>query len=398
MIANDSLTEAIRAAAHYLIGHCRENGQFDYRLNLDPRVAVKPKYNLVRHAGAIYALARYSAVAENNAARAVVSKASEFLRTQIAPVSESGLCHAVWSRPEIEGGRQRVQCKLGATGLALTALGTARMIDVRLVAIGELSALAEFIVFMHKDSGEFYSKYYPQLQRPSDKWTSLYYPGEAALGLLVAHQNDSEARWLTAAERALVYLAKQRRGRFPAEPDHWALIATAEYLRMNHGGPRPYASDLLNHAMVICESMLFEQVQSGGAAENRGWFSADRRTTPTATRLEGLLAALLFLPESAADLRRRIALGVVWGIQFLLRSQIQGGALAGGIPREPSDTAVARAGRGADRDRATEVRIDYVQHALCAMIQFREMRCVIESALEQSPTDFGVCQVDVGLG
>jgi hypothetical protein len=398
MISNEQLTEAIRAAAYYLIARCGENGQFEYRLNLDRRVAVKPKYNLVRHAGAIYALALYSDVTKDPAARPAVSKASEFLRTNIKPVSHSPQRNAVWSRREIEGGGQPTQCKLGAAGLALVALGLARKIDAQSASISDLTALAEFVAFMQKDSGEFYAKYYPQSGRRSDKWISLYYPGEAALGLLTAHQSDSEPRWLLAAERALVYLSNLRRGRFPVEPDHWALVATAEYLRINQlAGGRRYA-DLVGHAIGICESMLYEQVQSGGLGANRGWFTSDCRTTPTATRIEGLLAALHFLPQSARDLRVRIALGVLRGIECLLRSQVHDGPFAGALPRESSAVNMNGLERGAERVRATEVRIDYVQHALCAMIQFREMKSQLESsALGKSPAAVGVCQVDVGL-
>ena len=59
------------------------------------------------------------------------------------------------------------------------------------------------------------------------------------------------------------------------------------------------------------------------------------------------------------------------GMQFLLRSQIQIGEHAGGIPRAihtlPEDHPQFK--KSFNR-RATEVRIDYVQHALSAMLQY----------------------------
>jgi hypothetical protein len=399
MNVKDQLTEGIRAAANYLIRRCGESGQFEYRVNLDPRVTVKAKYNLVRHAGAICALAWYSDLMRNDAARPAIGRAVEFLRANIAPVSHSPLRHAVWSRREIEGRGRRTQCKLGATGLALVALGLAQKVDSQFVSSSELTALAEFVFFMQKSTGQYYSKYFPGRDRRSAKWTSLYYPGEATLGLLVAYQIGADRRWLAAAERGLHYLAKHRRGRFPVEPDHWALMATAEYLRIHQvADGRPTSQDLLQHAIQICESMLHEQVCSGGSAENCGWFTADRRTTPTATRIEGLLAALRFLPDSLQDLRHRMVIGVVRGIQFLLRSQIQDGPFAGSVPREPYVAAIHEVGRGVGRSRAMEIRIDYVQHALCAMLHFRELRFFLESlASTAAPAAFGVCQLDVGL-
>jgi len=82
-----------------------------------------------------------------------------------------------------------------------------------------------------------------------------------------------------------------------------------------------------------------------------------------------------------------------------LRSQIQGGKWAGAVPRVSS--AENEFGQGRDAEggrRAREVRIDYVQHALCAMMQCRELK--LFSAPRPSverPAGFGVCQVDVGL-
>ncbi len=57
-------------------------------------------------------------------------------------------------------------------------------------------------------------------------------------------------------------------------------------------------------------------------------------------------------------------------MSFLLRAQISEGEFAGAIPR-----AIGKIGRNisyADEfnRRVTEVRIDYVQHALSAMIQY----------------------------
>ena len=100
-----------------------------------------------------------------------------------------------------------------------------------------------------------------------------------------------------------------------------------------------------------------------------GAFTEDGRTTPAATRLEGLLAALTFLPPDDA-LGLRIESAVHRGIAFLLRAQVKRGEFAGAIPRAidqlPStDPSAVKFNR-----RASEVRIDYVQHALSAMTQY----------------------------
>ena len=130
---------------------------------------------------------------------------------------------------------------------------------------------------------------------------------------------------------------------------------------------------LVNHAIQICETMIREQIDDPDRPKYDGGFSEDGRTTPTATRLEGLLAALSFLPRNH-EIHKRINSSVPRGISFLIRAQIKEGEFTGAMPR-----AVGKK-RGNSSDakkfnrRATEVRIDYIQHAMCAMMQYRQSR------------------------
>jgi hypothetical protein len=104
----------------------------------------------------------------------------------------------------------------------------------------------------------------------------------------------------------------------------------------------------------------------------RGAFSAGGRICDTACQLEGLLEALRFLPEADRRRRARIRDAVNEGLAFLLRAQLRAGRHAGAVPR-----AIARlpethpSNRGDFNIRATEVRIDYVQHALSAFLRAR---------------------------
>ena len=105
-----------------------------------------------------------------------------------------------------------------------------------------------------------------------------------------------------------------------------------------------------------------------------GGFTVDGRTTPTAIRLEGLLAALDFLPADYSELRKQMIAAINEGLPFLLRSQIRSGEHAGGIPRAiqilPEEHPQFK--KSFNR-RATEVRIDYVQHALSAMLEYERI-------------------------
>jgi len=188
---------------------------------------------------------------------------------------------------------------------------------------------------------------------------SLYYPGEAALGFIALYEADHSHEWLTAAGKALGYLAKSRAGLSIVPADHWALIATAKLLPYcEDGGCGVSREELIRHAVQVCESILRDQFKGSASVVLDGAFDPAGRTTPAATRLEGLLAAMEFLPKG--ELRDRIESAIQRGISFLLRAQVTSGSEAGAMP-----------GAILSREHdSSEVRIDYVQHALCAWLRY----------------------------
>jgi len=364
-LARDELRGAIDRAAAYLVRACGEDGKFVYCVDLDPTVTPEPKYNMLRHAGAIYALGMAEQRRADAAIEAAMVRAAGFLqRRAIGPVPQQEGMRAVWSDPELTGTDGPLQAKLGGAGLGLVALLSVERARPGLISRDELRALGRFVVWMQKEDGGFYSKYLPEGSGRDDSWTSLYYPGEAALGLLMLDEHDPSPEWLEAAARAIAYLARMRRDRVRVEADHWALLATAKLLEAAEG--RSAAVDreaALRHAAQVCEAILEAKPRYTPSRRTAGCLTADGRTCPTATRLEGLLAALTFLPPEKAALRARIEEAVHEGIAFLVRAQVQDGPHSGAMPRAPEPS-------GPDDRRATEVRIDYVQHALSAMIQY----------------------------
>ena len=235
--------------------------------------------------------------------------------------------------------------------------------------------MGNFLRYMQKEDGSFYCKFIPSAEGRSDRWKSLYYPGEAALGLLMLNERDPSPAWLNAAADAIANLACIRAGKTAVEADHWALLATAKLLPIYERSHRPLPRKaIVDHAIQICTSILNQAEQGPPIPTVYGCFTHDGRTTPTATRLEGLLAALTFWPQDNDALRRRIKDHVKKGMSFLLSSQITQGQYAGAIPRgvHPLPEAHPRFTQSFNR-RVSEVRIDYVQHALSAMIQYNRM-------------------------
>ncbi len=368
----EQLRHAIRLSADYLIRACGEDGKFVYRVNLNPKVTPSPRYNMLRHAGALYALATYGETHPDERMRQVLDRGARFLKKNIAPIPGKDEMLALWSHPEITGILKPVQAKLGGTGLGLVALLTIEKVNARATPVDYLWKMGRFLLFMQKKEGNFYSKYISAQGGRDDKWTSLYYPGEVALGLALLYEADPSPLWLRGATDAIAYLARIRAGKASVEADHWALLATARLLAIcdRNKGAFPRKA-FLDHAVQICESMLVKKATHPEGATEHGCFTHDGRTCPTATRLEGLLAALTFLPTEQKALKGRIAVAVREGISFLLRSQVRSGDHAGGIPRAIGLLPVGHSQfKPSFNKRATEIRMDYVQHALSAMIQF----------------------------
>jgi len=375
-IEQKQLNESIHSAAEYLIRQCLENGKFRYRINVNKGVKLKPRYNLLRHTGTIYALASYDQDYPGELTRSALKRSTRFLKeTAIGSVPGRNDLLAVWSHPQITLGGKPLQAKLGGTGIGLVALLSVEKRIPGTTPLEYLRKMGEFLLYMQNSDGSFYSKYIPKKGGKDDSWTSLYYPGEAALGLVMLYERDPSLKWLQAAADSIAYLAKKRSGAKLVEADHWALLATARLLPLYDRCRQPIPRHaIVNHAVQICESILNGKPANYDSWQRNGSFTEDGRTTPTAIRLEGLLSALGFLPEERSYLRRQIIFAISKGIQFLLRSQIQSGEHAGGIPRAiqklPKDHPQWT--RSFNR-RATEVRIDYVQHALSAMLGYERM-------------------------
>lgn len=376
-VDQDELAAAIRDASGYLVRVCQEDGSFVYRENLNPEHAPSQRYNMLRHAGTIYSMTESYQFLNDDSGRDAAVRAARYLKSvAIAPLPSDPELLAVWSRPELTGISATVKAKLGGAGLALVALTCTNRIAPNETPLEELRRLGEFILFMQKPDGGFYSRYVPSTGGRDDTWTSLYYPGEAALGLVLLYQQDPDQRWLQAAAKAIGYLARLRADQELVEADHWALIATQAILQCETGIELPVERELMiQHAAQVCRSILAQKPQFARDHLFHGGFAADGRTCPTATRLEGLIAAQQFLPDDYASLKQQMAAAIEDGLAFLLRAQIVSGEYVGGLPRSVSTLPAGHKYASTTFNRrATELRIDYVQHAMCAMIEYLEMK------------------------
>lgn len=430
----------------------------------------QPDYNLLRHNGAIYALSQaFQRTSESNteAIKANILRSMDravgYLRDNaLLPVpGHKDQWLAAWERVDPEDPHSQPEtAKLGGAGLAMVALGMLENIKPNAVSLEkELRRLGAFIESLqNKKDGSFTCKYHWGTG-PDNEWVSLYYPGEAALGLVTLaelelqkeerdrhpkrmvtaaelelehhhHMGDppggsskekQSKRWIKVATNALMYLEGLRRDTDldDIDPDHWALLATAKLLpiletqrhELKQDDRKRKQADLeywvvYNHGVRVATSIVADHTTEG-LKKHKGCFTYDERTCPTATRLEGLLAAMTFVQDSeiyfggggdgAELLKDRLERDVDTGIRFLLKSQQKNDAnnMRGAVPgnfngRKPvlppgsssSHEEDASKSKSNSNDESSEdeehdedfeladVRVDYVQHSMSAVMAY----------------------------
>ncbi len=366
------LKEAIKNGAQYLQRYNFESGKFVYNNYLNDNHRNKDSYNELRHSGTVYSLWLSYNFNKDPETLKTIKKASSYLQgCCIASVPRQQDMLAVWSDPYTLSSPYFRQAKLGGAGLALVALSGLKSIDSDSVDIETLRKLAKFIQFMLKEDGNYYSKYNFLKGGRLDDWTSLYYPGEAALGLAMLYEVDPDPKWINTSVKILNYLAESRKGKSKVPDDHWALLATNKIFKLSEKNKFDFPKQLfIDHALQICENIIRSKSKLN---KKTGVYQIkdikSDRIAPISTTLEGLLAAYEILPDENQALKVKIMQYAEQGTKFLLRSQIISGEFKGGFPGRVSYLSSQK-----NYKINHDIRIDYVQHAISAMIQYYNLK------------------------
>jgi hypothetical protein len=198
------------------------------------------------------------------------------------------------------------------------------------------------------------------------EFTSRYYPGEAILACLRIQPFDPEGPWLDAAARGARWLIEVRDAGVPTKElthDHWLLYGLRELLR--HRPDELYRG----HAERITTAILTSQNLRGLLEPDwcGSWYTPPR-STPTATRSEGLMCAWEIAVDAGDQARAdRIKAALGEAIRFQLRTQVR--------PESALHLKSPWRALGGFRKSLTdyEIRIDYVQHNLSALLGFRRI-------------------------
>lgn len=343
--------QAAIAGGDYLVRHFTyEQGVYDYLY--DPTEdRVLPGYNLLRHAGTTYALLELYRVEGGAKFLKTAERALDWLLAQkdsCPPPHETYACLY-----------ENNEAKLGGSGLAILALVESYRATGNQERLTQAEELAGWLLAIESDAGEF-TVHIQARDGALDDHVSLYYPGEAIFGLVRLGEETGNEAYLDAARRAAVWLITVRdKGvtEGELEHDHWLLYGLNELDRL---APDPLFVD---HTAKLVRAIEAAQHRSDVPAEWVGGFYDPPRGTPTATRVEGLTAAYaLFTRRGDTDMALRAQNAIELGTAFVLRMHL--------TPERAAAYPVARRALGGFTGSFEEaqVRIDYVQHSISALL------------------------------
>ncbi|MEI6215518.1 MAG: hypothetical protein WCP10_15565 [Desulfuromonadales bacterium] len=347
----DILLNAAEEAGRYLAEAVNPEGRFAY-IYQPRRNRVPDGYNILRHAGSIYALLELYQITKTDYLLKAAERAIAYLQGHIhhgATSSERLAC-------VVEGG----YTKLGGNALAILAFAKYMDVTGDMALLKPAQELACRMCETQLPSGNFSIHKQSVSSEDVMPFVSEYYPGEAIFALTRLYQLDKQGTWLDAAEKGACYLITGRdKGIITAEliHDHWFLYALNELYRLR---PEPMYSA---HAFNIVEAIIGKQNRQPRYPDWLGSYYEPPRSTPVAVRSEGLCAAYQLAQLCGRqDLSEKILASVHYSVCFQLQTQIQPESAL--YVKNPS-RCLGGFRRSLD---SHELRIDYTQHNISALL------------------------------
>lgn len=343
----DQMLSAAVVAGDYLLRCLQPDGRFQYSYH-PIRGKFSTEYNMLRHAGAVYALLElYQESAEPRFLEGA-KKALEFMTFSLSDSNRL---------PGTKVFRDGDSVKLGGNALALLAFSKYSQISGDRQYLPDMVDLAAWMVKNQDPSGRFrvHKESFPEAE--DSGFVSGYYSGEALLSLVRLYQLDADERWLLSARRAARYLIDKARKTPEPAHDHWLMIGLQALFEVD---PNP---DYQNYSWELAETILATQHKKDARPDWEGGFYSPPRSTPTDIRAEGLNAAWAMARESGrTDLDLRLGSGVRKALQFSRLCEVEPPVAI--LMKEPGYCRGAVMRGLCD----PEIRIDYVQHHISALL------------------------------
>ncbi len=230
--ANYAKTLILESSA-FLADQVKEDGAFVY--GIYPRFDKEIQgYNILRHAGAVWALICRYRMAPDASLAAKIDQAVGYLLTQICYDGE-GRAYLYEAKSD--------EVKLGGCGIAVVAL-TEYMDVFQNKAYQEVcEALGEGILSMlDLSKGTYYHVLNGDFSR-KEEFRTVYYDGEATFALCRLYGLTGERKWLDAAERAVQHFIAADYSQYR---DHWVSYSLNEMTKYLPERAEYYAFGLEN--------------------------------------------------------------------------------------------------------------------------------------------------------
>jgi hypothetical protein len=350
-IGRKRLLAAARAGGDYLVRVQKPDGSFHYSYAaLEDRFSTRA-YNILRHAGAAFSL--FDLYRATRAARYLdaARRAVSFLKTRFRPSRDSSAIYVL----DNDG-----KAKLGANGLALLALTRQMELDPKSADSESAVKLANLILLMQRKDGSFDSYYRIRGDEPQGS-VSLYYPGEAIFGLVQLFRFNRDKRLFDSARRGAEYLIKSERRMASLPPDAWSMQALEALFKVER------TPDYAEHAIALAEAMIAQQYTEHDAPVYAGGFRPGLpRSTPAASRAEGMLAAYRLARATKDSRASKIAAALKASTRFQLSQQFD---MDNSFFLPDADRA---AGGFREGITSMRIRIDFVQHNISSLLGVAE--------------------------
>ncbi|HPM76911.1 MAG TPA: hypothetical protein PK961_07455 [bacterium] len=352
-IDSATIREGCKIGGDYLCALLQDNNKFLYEGNVG-RDKYNKNYNLLRHAGTCYSLYQLHLATGVERYREVSDRAWLWLRKQLEFERDGDTIYAYPVENKV--------IKLGGTGLMLIALAERLTIERNDDDLRLGKNLANHILRSLQEDGSFLS-YWPHKGQKAKRRRSIYYPGEAMLGLMRFYAHNPDPRYVECVAKSAQYLIHERWRIIGLEltipPDAWLMIALDELHRV-----RPQ-KDYADYCLKLADGMVndqFDQEWEIPYPDYRGgYFPYPPAVTPSGARMEGLTSAYLLAQRAGRDataIKRTIALAARFQVERIIRPEFA--HLYPNVER----------GLGAFRHSpvSNRIRIDYNQHNISGLL------------------------------
>jgi hypothetical protein len=351
--------DEIALSMNYVGRNILEDGRFVYRNNVDTEIKYdNTVYNSLRHAGVLYSMYMYEKLGlETKYKEERIKSCKYFIGKYIKKLGKNK--YIVLSFPKEEQIKIPI-AKSGAAGVALCAL--ANLYPEKLIDLEILRGLGEFILALQKEDGNIYTYYDIKAKSINKEAEALYYPAEAAAGLMYLYEVDPQKKWLQAAKKIVLYLAKTRKPMaFDIPFDHWSVLVVEKLFEKNLVTPEERVA-LRDYAEQMAIPTLSNQITN----KNNSYYGAFKdniRPCSLGTVMEGL--ASIYYCTDSESLQQIILKSLSIGNMFLNRVQVKTGEHAGGLPNSANWVL------SGVTPNASVIRIDNVQHVVLGWLKYQ---------------------------